>query len=56
MRPEVEPVPKSGLITVKEGESATIACNITRGGPGTSMSWEKDAEITAQPELVRDQF
>merc|ERR1719186_1814835 len=44
VRPEVEPVPKSGLVTVKVGEPATFGCKITRGGPETYLNWET-AEI-----------
>jgi len=40
VRPEVVPVPESGLVTVKTGEPATIACKVTRGGPKTFISWK----------------
>jgi len=39
VRPEVVAVPESGLVTVKEGEPATLACKITRGGPKTYITW-----------------
>ena len=37
---EIEPVPKSGLVTVKEGETTKIACKSTRGTPKSYMKWE----------------
>eukprot|EP00092_Neocalanus_flemingeri_P017182 GFUD01018583.1.p1 GENE.GFUD01018583.1~~GFUD01018583.1.p1 ORF type:complete len:378 (+),score=82.05 GFUD01018583.1:64-1197(+) len=43
VRPEVEPVPKSGLVTVKEGEAATLACKITRGNNKPYINWELES-------------
>ena len=45
VRLEVVPIPKSGLVTVKEGEPATIACKITRGGPKTYITWKTSVRL-----------
>ena len=42
VRPAIVPVPASGLVTVIEGDNATLSCNITRGGPGTYINWERE--------------
>eukprot|EP00092_Neocalanus_flemingeri_P026540 GFUD01028763.1.p1 GENE.GFUD01028763.1~~GFUD01028763.1.p1 ORF type:complete len:561 (+),score=175.33 GFUD01028763.1:86-1768(+) len=41
VRPEVESVPKSGLLRVKAGESAELACTVTRGSPEPDVMWRR---------------
>eukprot|EP00092_Neocalanus_flemingeri_P080969 GFUD01101059.1.p1 GENE.GFUD01101059.1~~GFUD01101059.1.p1 ORF type:complete len:393 (-),score=98.55 GFUD01101059.1:102-1217(-) len=43
VRPEVEPDPKSGVVTVKEGEPATLSCKVTRGNPEMAINWELES-------------
>ena len=38
--PGIEALPSTGVVTVEEGENATLACKITQGGPRTFVSWE----------------
>eukprot|EP00092_Neocalanus_flemingeri_P046809 GFUD01052832.1.p1 GENE.GFUD01052832.1~~GFUD01052832.1.p1 ORF type:complete len:591 (+),score=173.42 GFUD01052832.1:70-1842(+) len=41
VRPEVESVPKSGLLGVKAGESAELLCKVTRGSPEPDVMWRR---------------
>jgi len=41
VRPEVEPIPQSGLIKVNSGESAELGCKVTRGSPDPHVHWKR---------------
>jgi len=45
VRPEVEPVPQSGLVTVKAGEPAEIGCKVTRGDPEPEINWKRKDKL-----------
>jgi len=49
VRPEVVPVPLSGLVTARVGDNVTLGCNITRGGPGTFLSWAQVSQSWDYP-------
>ena len=41
VRPEVRPVPSSGILTVKTGESASLGCEVVRGSPAPEVKWHR---------------
>ena len=41
--PGIVAIPSTGVVTVEEGENATLAFEITQGGPGTFLSWETES-------------
>jgi len=41
VRPKVESIPKSGLLTVKAGETAELNCKVTRGSPEPDVYWKR---------------
>jgi len=45
VQPEVEPVPQSGLVTVKAGEPAEIGCKVTRGDPEPEINWKRKDKL-----------
>merc|ERR1719495_765450 len=44
-KPEVVPIPLSGLVTARVADNVTFGCNITRGGPGTIISWARATQV-----------
>ena len=41
VRPEIRPVPKTGLVVVREGEPAELGCKVTRGSPEPEVRWTR---------------
>jgi len=41
VRPAIEPVPASRLLTVSVGETADLACRVTRGDPEPDVYWKR---------------
>jgi hypothetical protein len=41
VRPAIEPVPASCLLTVSVGETADLACRVTRGDPEPDVYWKR---------------
>jgi hypothetical protein len=39
--PEIRTVPADGVLIVKEGEPATLACEITKGNPTPEITWRR---------------
>ena len=41
VQPSLSVVPSSGVLAVKEGESATLQCDITAGSPTPEIKWSR---------------
>ena len=41
MRPEVAPVPRSGVLKVVAGDPAELRCEVTEGSPRPEITWER---------------
>ena len=41
VRPEVEAVPRSGLLVVLAGSPASLGCRVLRGSPAPKMTWHR---------------
>ena len=41
VQPALSVVPSSGVLAVKEGESATLQCDITAGSPTPEIKWSR---------------
>jgi len=41
VRPQIQSIPQSGLVTVKAGEPAELACKVTRGKPDPKVTWRR---------------
>ena len=41
VRPEVLPVPRSGVIKVVAGEPAELQCEVTQGSPRPEITWKR---------------
>jgi len=41
VRPDVESVPKSGILTVSVGDPAELSCKVTRGSPEPNVTWKR---------------
>ena len=39
--PEIRAVPSEGVLIVKEGEPASLACEIIKGNPTPEITWKR---------------
>jgi hypothetical protein len=39
--PEIRAIPEEGLLVVKEGEPANLACEILKGSPTPEITWKR---------------
>ena len=39
--PEIRPVPSDGVLIVKEGEPASLSCEIVKGSPTPEITWRR---------------
>ncbi|CAB4060843.1 unnamed protein product [Lepeophtheirus salmonis] len=39
--PKIRPIPSNGLLIVKEGEAATLSCEMMKGNPPPKMTWRR---------------
>ena len=45
--PEIRPVPSDGVLIVREGESASLSCEIIKGSPTPEITWKRKVRIVA---------
>ena len=41
VRPEVSPVPRSGVMKVVAGDPAELKCEVTQGSPRPEITWKR---------------
>ena len=45
--PEIRPVPSDGVLIVREGETASLSCEIIKGSPTPEITWKRKVRIVA---------
>ena len=50
VRPEVSPVPKSGVMKVVAGDPAELSCDVTQGSPRPEITWKR--EVGGRGEII----
>lgn len=54
VRPEVAPIPESGLIVTETGSTVTLGCQVTKGKPAPEVTWHRrERKMPSGEETIR---
>ena len=53
VRPEVSPVPRSGVMKVVAGDPAELRCEVTQGSPHPEITWKRKVRGGERGDIIR---